>query len=100
MHTEQKDECWICAHSIMTVFIWSHRIGQVASTDESITIGYYKTQIEKVKPTWKTVPSYAGGDPYILGNFTNWQPVKMQEVVPFCIENDEYQPDFKVECVG
>lgn len=36
VNTEQKDECWICAHSIMTVFIWSQRIGQMASSSDPI----------------------------------------------------------------
>lgn len=100
VYTEQKDECWICGLHIITLFVWTPRIGKLASTKESSTIEYYKKEMEKLRSTWRAPPSHETGVPFIFGQFTNWQPVQMQEVIPYCMKNDEDQPDFLQECIN
>jgi len=51
----------------MTVFIWTARIGQIASTKDPTTIGYYKDKFDQLKPNWKIPPSHETGVPFIMG---------------------------------
>ena len=46
------------------------------------------------------MPGHHDGAPYINGAFTNWQPVRMKQVIPFCIDNDPLKPDFVQECIN
>lgn len=44
--TRQKDECWICARYVMTVFIWTPRIGNFAGEKDPNVLNHYKTQVK------------------------------------------------------
>lgn len=77
VYTEQKDECWICGHYIMTVFVWTPKIGKIAMEKDPATVKHFNSEIHRVKKQWKNQPSFATGVPYIYGPFTNWEPVAM-----------------------
>ena len=98
--TNQKDECWICGHYIMTVFIWTPRIGAIAKEQDPKICDHYKKEIDRQRPNWLMQPGQHDGAPYINGPFTGWEPVRMKEVVPYCIEHDPLKPDFVQECIN
>lgn len=35
-----------------------------------------------------------------MGQFTNWQPVRMLQIRPYVTKNDPLKPDFLQECVN
>ena len=98
--TNKKDECWICGHYIMTVFIWTPRIGALAREQDQKLCDHYKKEIDKQRDKWIMPPGQHDGAPYINGPFTNWEPVRMKEVIPFCIDHDPLKPDFVQECIN
>ena len=47
VYTNQKDECWICGHYIMTVFIWTPRIGMMTKETDNKMYTHYKKELDK-----------------------------------------------------
>ena len=72
VYTELKDECWICNHSVMTLFVWTPRIGLIACEKDITANTYYRVEVEKLRPSWKQKPGHFDGAPYIMGPFSNW----------------------------
>ena len=52
VYTNMKDECWICGHHVMTVFVWTPRVGRLAQTKDPAVITHYKTEIDKLRKSW------------------------------------------------
>ena len=92
----EKDECWYCNKSILTVFLWKPRLGELSKVKSQATREHYekwvKTNEAQLEPDQK--PDYADGFPYIQGTFTDWRPKKMQNLIEFLKENDPIRPDF------
>ena len=86
--SKQKDECWICAHHILTVFVWTPRVGQLAQERDPVVYDHYKQQLDEVRKTWAYPPSFFDGAPFILGPFTNWEPRRMQQAIEYSMKND------------
>ena len=42
VYTNLKDECWICGNYIMTVFIWTPRIGSLSGEANPALTKHYK----------------------------------------------------------
>ena len=51
VYTRQKDDCWICGRYILTVFIWTQRVGQLAAERDPKVINHYKEQLRTIKET-------------------------------------------------
>ena len=98
--TKNKDECWVCGQFIMTVFIWNPRVGLIAGERDATVRNHYETAIEKERKHWKNQPGHFDGTPYIMGQFTKWQPVRMLQIRPYVTKNDPLKPDFLQECVN
>ena len=47
-----RDECWICGHYILTVFVWTPRIGQLARERDLAISQHFKEQAEELYHTW------------------------------------------------
>ena len=43
--TDKKDECWRCNHHILTIFLWTPRIGAITSEKEPEKIEYYRNKM-------------------------------------------------------
>ena len=62
---------------MMTIFIWTPRIGSLAKENDLNLYAHYKKELTKQKPNWDKRPSHVDGAPYINASFTNWEPVRM-----------------------
>lgn len=83
----------------MTIFVWTPRVGILACEKDVQQNTHYRVEVEKMRPSWKVKPGHFDGCPYIFGPFSNWTPVRMKEVIPYCIENDPKSPDFTAEAI-
>lgn len=63
-------------------------MGCLSHTDEQELL-YYKDQITKFCD-----PIAIDQVPVLYGDFTEWRPQRMVELMPFLIENDPSPPDF------
>lgn len=68
----------------MTLFIWSPRIGSLASIKDPIAISHYTDEINEARKKWSIKPGHHDGVPYIISQTTNNIPVRMREVLPYC----------------
>ena len=94
--TNVKDECRHCNQSVLTVFLWNPRLGQLNNMKDKATQDHYKHHIEAEshKIESKMKPQFSNGCPYIQGPFTGWRPVKMRSLLPTLEAIDEHKPDF------
>ena len=84
----------------MTLFLWSERIGAITGERDDNKVAYYKRKVDEIRDTDESLPTNASLTPLIAGSFNDWHYEKMQEVVPFCMDNDLNPPDFLKECVA
>ena len=94
VYRSAKDECWFCNQSIMTVFLWRPRVGQLISLKDTETVKHYEKILKKEEEHFVTKPHFMDGHPWIFGSFTGWRPCKMRNVYDFLLEKDRYKPDF------
>ena len=97
--TDKKSDCWRCNQHILTIFLWTPRIGALTGEKNEEKIRYYKKQIESFRDTDKSLPTNDSETPLICGSFNDWRYEKMQEVVKFCSDFDYQRPDFIKICV-
>ena len=90
--TDQREECWHCGQHILTLFIWTPRIGQLAGSKDKGMIDYYKEKINE-EIDLDFIPNFASV-PKIASSFTEWRYTEMREVIKFCTEEDPHKPDF------
>jgi len=43
---EKKSECWSCTQQILTIFLWTPRIGQLTCDKDKIKTAYYQDKVE------------------------------------------------------
>ena len=65
-----------------------------------MVLEHYNREVDKLRPNWPIKPGNHDGAPYIYGPFTNWEPVRMKEAIPYCIDHDPLKPDFIQECIN
>lgn len=88
-------ECWYCSQHLLTLFIWTPRISQLAQVKDEQIRQYYKDTIDLLTETDPEFqPIKTGEIPHIIGPFTNWKYHPMRAVVPFCQQQDTNPPDF------
>lgn len=83
-HVHQTSECWLSDKHNYVAFLWSEKIGKISQQSEEVP--HYKNQLSQHEPSTD--------ETYIFGAFTEWNPVKMIELIPFCIQNDLQAPEF------
>ena len=96
--TEEKDECWFCGQHILTLFIWSPRIGQLSEVKDTVVKKHFKAEYEKTRSDEDFMPTF-NQTPMISAGFTDWRQKPMREIIEFCQTNDEYPPDFIPELI-
>lgn len=84
MLTREDQPCWVNDNHILTVFIWSEQIGELAQSSV-FEVSHYEKQVTVKDPQDK---------PMILGQFNNWEPRPMHDLIDYCIQNDTNPPDF------
>ena len=77
--TDQREECWHCGQHILTLFIWTPRIGQLAGSKDKGLIKYYKDKLDENRDM-DFIPNLSGV-PKIASSFTDWRNIEMREVV-------------------
>ena len=96
MCADEHSECWYCGQYILTLFLWTPRISQLAAVKDKEVNSYYKDAVDLLT---ETVPDFqpikTGDVPHIIGPFSNWNYSAMREVIPFCQIYDKSPPDFK-----
>ena len=45
--TDEKNECWFCGQHILSLFIWTPRIGQLSSIKDPKIVKHFEDQIKK-----------------------------------------------------
>lgn len=71
----------------------------LAREKDPVITTHFKQELEKMKKTWKIKPSHHDDTPYIIGPFTNWDPVRMRDAIEYCTINDTEKPNFTQDCV-
>ena len=97
MLTDLKDECWHCGQHILTLFIWTPRIGQLTAEKDQNIVKHYRDQIEALSAGDDFIPTFYD-TPRIAGAFSGWHYKDMREIAPFCQDNDPEPPDFIEMC--
>ena len=54
VHTEHgaNDDCWICGHYIMTVFVWTPRIGELSRDRSPAVNTHFREYLDNLRQTW------------------------------------------------
>ena len=91
--TDQREECWHCDLHVLTLFVWTPRIGQLAGSRDEGMIKYYQNKIN-INIDEEFIPESGLDPPKIASQFTDWRYKEMRNVVEFCTENDPYKPNF------
>ena len=100
VHDDKKSDCWKCGQHVLTIFLWSPRIGKLTCEKDPIKTKYYKDKLESFRNNDDSLAMNAGATPTIAATFNGWHYQRMQNVVTFCMENDLNPPDFVQECIS
>ena len=46
--TDQKAECWVCNQSVLTLFLWKPRVGQLCGIKDKKTVSYYQDAVKDI----------------------------------------------------
>ena len=68
LSTDPKDEeCWVCTKAIMTVFIWTPRVGQLSASKDVPSIKHYEEVLKqnRTKLSKKEQPQFMDLHPQI-----------------------------------
>jgi hypothetical protein len=82
---------------ILTVFLWSQKIGHIVGANEDENL-FYKSQLAEFKKTDQEL-NEAEDVPKIIGQFTNWRYQEMVSLLDFCKENDPTPPNLIKELI-
>ena len=69
--TDANDECWFCGQHILTLFLWSPRIGQLSQVKDQKVRKHYKDQFDAHRD--KDIVDI-NQVPKISGTYGNWEP--------------------------
>jgi len=97
---EKRSECWRCDQHMLTIFLWTPRIGLMTSSQIADQILYYKEQMDLRRDTDVDLHTNVSNTPMIASDFTDWRYQPMQEVVRFCTDRDLSPPNFEELCVN
>ena len=96
--TDLKDECWFCGQHILTLFVWSPRIGQLSQVKDNAVTKHFKTEFDKIKADEDFMPTFHQ-TPVLRADFTDWHEKPMREIIKYCRENDTSPPYFITELI-
>ena len=87
--TQTGQECWLCNHHTITLYIWTPKIGLFSMSKDEREIRYYKEKLYEKNPDYErhNVPHFASES-------TNWLFKQMNEVMSFVEHNDKHKPNF------
>lgn len=98
VHSDKKDECWRCNQHILSLFLWTPRIGALSCDKDDEKTKYYKHEMDKTRDMDPDLPSNMTCVPHVASTFNEWMYKPMNEVIKFCMQKDLMQPDFVEEC--
>ena len=82
----------------MTIFLWTPRIGKLTCEKDPQKELYYHKKIDEMSDAEDIYAMNDSDTPHITADFNGWRYEKMQEVVPYCQENDLSPPNFVALC--
>lgn len=97
--TDKRDECWKCGQHVLTIFLWTPRIGTLTCEKDKQKEKYYFDKIEQHRSQDESLAFNASHTPLIAGSFNDWHYERTKEVVPFCMDKDPSPPDFLKRCI-
>ena len=100
MSENKKAECWRCSQHILSIFLWTQRIGELSSIKDVDKEEYYKKKMAEFRDEDDSLLTNYSRIPQIASDFTDWRYEKMQEVVSFCKKRDLIPPNFFQECLN
>ncbi len=60
----------------------------MAATKDAPTINHYESILKNKREELKVKPFFTDGHPFISGQFTDWKPEKMHDMVEFLTAHD------------
>ena len=81
--TDKKDECWKCGLHVITVLLWTPRIGKISCEKDPLKEKYYQNAIEIRRDQDEDLAFNVSRTPLIASTFNDWRYQRMKEVVPF-----------------
>ena len=100
VHNDKKSECWKCGQHILTIFLWTPRVGKLTCERDPQKETYYKNKLDSVRDTDEFLPMNASSTPLFAADFNNWKYEKMHDVVRFCMQKDLDPPNFVQMCIN
>ena len=70
---DKQNECWRCSQHILTIFLWTPRIGDMTSEKDAEKVKYYKNTLESRRDMDEFLPGNMSRTPMICATFNNWQ---------------------------
>ena len=58
MITDGKDECWVCGQHILTLFVWTPRIGQLSNIKDERVGKHFKDQFDGARADNDFMPTF------------------------------------------
>ena len=92
--SDKHSECWRCNQHILTIILWSHRIGVLTGEKDIRKVDYYQDKIDEIYDLDEALPLNASQTPVLASSFNEWRYEYMHEVTSFCMERDINPPDF------
>lgn len=94
--TTKKDECWLCEEHVITLYIWTPRIGLLSMVKDEEEIRYYSHWVADINRGNEPRPPKEGEEavPHIASATTDWRYVPMQEIRELCRVGDTQKPNF------
>ena len=74
---DKKSECWKCGQHILTIFLWSPRIGKLTCDRDPQKENYYRSKLDTMRNIEEgnnsDMSSRGGMPPLIAADFNGWQ---------------------------
>ena len=77
---DKRDECWKCSQHILTIFLWSPRIGILTGDKDLKKVEYYKRMINEIRDESENLTMNDSLTPVIAGTHNDWHHEYMYEV--------------------
>ena len=96
---KRQEQCWYCGQYVLTLFIWTPRIGALSQIKDPQKLQYYKKKIEFLRDNDELLESNDSRTPYVAGSFNDFRYEKMSDAIDFCCLRDINAPDFMTQLV-
>jgi len=78
-----REECWLCEEHVITLYIWTPRIGLFSMIKDEEEIRYYREKLAEVNVAGPaSVKDHR--TPHFASPNTSWQYVPMKEIGELC----------------